>query len=45
MDVKFLTFVDKAGVKTRRFHYPAIDGATLRFIPRLAHWNENRLEA
>ena len=28
MDVKFLTFVDKTGNKTRRFQYTAIDDAT-----------------
>jgi transposase InsO family protein len=27
MDVKFLTFVDKSGAKTRRFQYTAIDDA------------------
>ena len=25
MDVKFLTFIDKSGTKTRRFQYTAID--------------------
>jgi transposase InsO family protein len=28
MDVKFLTFIDKSGAKTRRFQYTAIDDAT-----------------
>lgn len=28
MDVKFLTFIDKSGTKTRRFQYTAIDDAT-----------------
>jgi hypothetical protein len=28
MDVKFLTFIDKFGAKTRRFQYTAIDDAT-----------------
>ncbi len=28
MDVKFLTFIDKSGARTRRFQYTAIDDAT-----------------